>query len=189
VKLRSAALALLLLLPFPALAGEPAAELSHGPFIGYRARTSIWSITQVCQGATIGYTFDLELVSLLPVVSLCAASFSNPSLEVTTEEIELALKAVHTFSFPYVSLSLGIGAGAAFFHQSFVTTGRAPDRWTAAGLASAHFGVTFDLTRGAFGGVDLSGLLFVLRREDDAGIAEVAPIPAIAIAVVAGKRW
>ena len=169
--------------------GHGVDTLAHGPFIGYRGRLAIWNLRQFCQGAIAGYTFDLEPVSLLPTASLCYSSFSNTSLEVTTQEIELALRATRIFDFPYVSLHMGLGAGAAFLHQSFKTTGVSPDRWTAAGLASAHVALTVDLTRGAFGGVDVSGLLFVLRREDQTGEIDLEAVPSVALSLFAGKRW
>jgi hypothetical protein len=137
----------------------------------------------------IGYTFDLEAISLLPTASLCASSFSNSFVEVTTQEIELALRAARIFDFPYVSLHLGLGAGAAFLRQGFKTTGAAPDRWTAAGLVSTNVALTVDLTQGAFFGLDVSGILFVLRREDIGGEVELAAVPSAAISIFAGKRW
>jgi hypothetical protein len=169
--------------------GHGVDELAHGPFIGYRGRTSIWEASQICQGATAGYTFDLEPISLLPTVSLCYASFSNTFVETSTQELELVLRAARIFDFPYVSLHLGLGAGAAFLHQSFETTGAAPARWTAAGLVSTNLALTVDLTRGVFGGLDLSGLLFVFRREDAAGDVDLTAMPSFAVSIFAGKRW
>ncbi len=169
--------------------GRGETSLSHGPFIGYRGRSPLWRGAEICQGALVGYTIDLEAVSLLPTASLCASGFSNGFLEVVTQEIEVGLRVTHSFDFPIVSLELGLGAGAAFLRQAFVTTGRAPDRLTAAGHASASVALTAELSHGAFAGVEVSGLLFVLRREAADGQPELAAVPAVALTLLVGKRW
>jgi hypothetical protein len=169
--------------------GHGTSELSHGPFIGYRGRTPLFSRAHFCQGATIGYSIDLELVSLVPNVSLCSSSFSNTFVEVVTQELEVVLEVTHTFDFPYVSLEIGLGVGPAFLHQQFKTTGVAPNRWTGAGEASASLAVHLDLTHGVFAGIDGSGLIYVLRRESSAGAIELTAAPGAAFSIFAGKRW
>jgi hypothetical protein len=112
--------------------------------------------------------------------------FDNETLTASTWEMDAQLRASHAFDLPYVSLALGLSAGASLFHQRFDTRGDAPDRWTGAGYLAADLSASYQLPSGWMVSVGVEMQTYLLQLEQASGVeAEFAVRPVLAF----GKRW
>ncbi|WP_437806320.1 hypothetical protein [Sorangium sp. So ce1078] len=75
-----------------------------------------------------------------------------------------------------ISLGVGVDLGLAVMRQRFETLGRAPDRHGLAGVFGVGAGVTVDLVRGFYLGVEGGAQTYVFKQQrESSNEEEVAP--------------
>jgi hypothetical protein len=108
--------------------GAGVRRFSHGPDAAAAVRSSLPNGGRPCWGAQLGYHLDFPSITLAPRFGVCKSGFENDVVEATSVEYALTLAAEHAWDLSWTTLALGAGAGAAIHHQSFTSTGVAPDR-------------------------------------------------------------
>ena len=128
--------------------GTGEARLSHAARVSYRLRTALDNSSALCHGAVAGYRLDSRFFALGVEAGYCRSSFSNQYLRSTLEEWDMVLRASHARDLWRLTFELGVGVGAALFHQSFDTRGVAPSRWASALEIGAFVGLSLQLGGG-----------------------------------------
>lgn len=65
-------------------------------------------------------------------MAACRSQFENDLVQAQTNEYDTSVAALYAWDLRYVTLAVGIAAGAVIANQQFETTGYAPDRTSAA---------------------------------------------------------
>jgi hypothetical protein len=161
---------------------------SAGPFVGYAVRSALPNAESVCHGPLLGFTADLEELSIRPRVSVCRSSLENDVLAATSDELDGELRFIRAFDFRRLSLGVGFGAGGGLFRQRFDTTRVAPDRHTGYGALLVAVELDLELGRGVFALLDAAGksYFFSLRNGGDRAVESAF---ALRGALSLGKRF
>jgi len=101
-------------------------------------------------------------------LGVCTGRFDNNALSARTNEYSLALTLEHTWDFSYLSVALAVGVGTALTTQSFETRGVAPARYSESGFAVVGFGVTRELFRRWYIGIDTRAETHLFNLQDNA---------------------
>lgn len=162
---------------------------AHGPWLGYQARTPLWSGADLCQGIRGGYALDLAVLTLSAGAGFCRSGFENRLLSAHADETSLDLSAAHVFDLPVVSVALGATLGAGWLRQSFETRGRAPPRngWVlfpgVLASLSTELGAGFSIFAEGI------GRLSVFRQQRADGSEDTLADPGLQLTFGASKRF
>ncbi len=148
--------------------GAGVLQLSHGPRVGYGLRTGVVDGSSLCHGFVGGYAVAQAYVEITPQIAYCRADFGNERVDADQEEIGGVVSGAYVFDIPVVSFSLGVQAGVALLHESFVTRGLTPpDRNTAAGRVGIVGGVSVDVVEGFYVDVRAAAEAMMFELEKD----------------------
>ncbi len=154
-----------------------------------RLRSSLVNDAGVCPGAAVGLAVALRSVTLKPRLGWCRASFSNPGIQATVDQVDLEISAAHVRDLRVVSIELGITVGGALLVQRFRTQGMAPARTTAALQLSPTIGIARDVARRGYVFLLGSASTYLFRSEDSAtSRSSFGPTFALRVAMGAGVR-
>jgi hypothetical protein len=131
--------------------GSSDVHVSHGALAGYSFRTPFKNASTLCHGAFAGYAAHWRALEVTARVDGCLATAQNDTLRSRDADLGAEVRVAHAWDLPIVTLTVGIGAGAAWLHQTFTTAGNAPTRDTPAG----RFGVSAGLSVPLFAGMSL----------------------------------
>lgn len=162
---------------------------AHGPWLGYRVRTALWSDASPCQGVRGGYALDLSELTLSLGAGFCRSSFDNALLDAHADETSLDLSAVRVIDLPVVSVAFGAALGAGWLRQSFDARGRAParDTWLLYPGLSATLSV--DLGQGFAVFAEALGRLSVFRQQRQDGAIDSRAVPGLELTLGVSKRF
>ena len=143
----------------------------------------------LCPGFAAGYRFELPALSLVARVAGCQNGFDNAVLHAATRDVDSSLAALHVWDLPWLSLGLGLGAGAAYFDQSFVSVGLAPSRQELSPFVLVTGAATLELGAGFFCGLDVRAETHWLNLQAQSrGARELSAAFAVRGALLLGKR-
>jgi hypothetical protein len=160
----------------------------HGVEAGTQLRTALPNESDPCLGAYAAYTLDLPDFGLGTRVSGCTGSWSNGMLQATTNGYDLTGRLYRAWDWSFLTVQLGLAAGAAVFVQSFDTRGKAAQRVTAAPLVGPNLSLAFDLGAGFFSALDLAGDTYLLSTQAPREAATLGPHFALRASLAIGKR-
>ena len=142
--------------------------LAQSPQLGMAVRSQLANAAEACWGPTVGYRVELTKVSFAGRLGMCTSGFDNNALTARTNEYSLALTIEHAWDLSHLSVSLALGVGAALTTQSFETRGVAPTRYSESGFAVAGLGVSRELFRRWYIGVDARSEIHLFNLQDNA---------------------
>jgi hypothetical protein len=173
------------------LARKGGGELAsaHAVWLGYQARSPLWSQAGFCHGARAGYALDLPEVTLGVGLGACRSAFSNAALGARADELGLELSGMRVIDVPGVSLGAGIAAGLSWLHQSFETEGLAPARNSIAAHVDLVGSVSSDLAQGFYVLGELAGQLHVFKQRQARGAESTTAVVTVRPMLAAGKRF
>lgn len=143
--------------------GKGARRLSHGPQLSYLLRGAVVDGLGPLSQVEVAWPLSLRHIRLTPRVAYGWLSTETPELELRHHELTLAAAAHYVSDISLFSFFAGLSAGWAWAHQSFDSTGLAPDRnghlfyFAGEGGAEIHFGA------GVFFGVRGAAATYVTR--------------------------
>jgi hypothetical protein len=106
--------------------GEGERSLVLSPRVGVVGHTPWFKDGGVCHGGGVAVPFESRYLSVIPRLSLCAATWENDFLAATEFEGSGDVALAHVFDLPFVSLAVGASGGLTVMQQQFTTTGKAP---------------------------------------------------------------
>jgi hypothetical protein len=177
------------------LVRKGAADSVQGMIAGYEARTALRTGDgSICQGAFLGYTVELESVSLVPRAGACRATFNTDELKTREDEIGAELEVKHAWDLSAFTIETGMSAGVSLLRQTFTSANTlsqpTPDRSSLAPMASALWSITRDLPEGFYASAQASALVYVFKQLDDANKTEhLGAVPAGRLSLALGKRF
>jgi hypothetical protein len=164
-------------------------ESAHGPWIGYRLRSPLWSDASFCQGLGAGYSIALPQLSLGVGLGAGLATFENDELRARADELSFDFAASHVRDFSRLGVSFGGVAGASWLRERFETRGRAPGRDSLAITLGALLGAAWELEHGYYLFTEALGqVLFFAQRRSAVSDATLAK-PALRLTLGAGKHF
>ena len=158
-------------------------------WLGYQARSPLWSEAGLCHGARAGYALDLPEVTLGVGLGACRSAFSNAALGARADELGLELSGMRVIDVPGVSLGAGIAAGLSWLHQSFETEGLAPSRNSIAAHVDIVGSVASDLADGYYVLGELAGQLHVFKQRQGRDSESTTAVFSVRPMLGAGKRF
>ena len=162
---------------------------AHGPWIGYRLRSPLWSGASFCQGLSAGYSVVLPQLSLGAGLGACRSAFENDVLRARQDELSIDLSAAHAWDFTRLSVSFGGVAGVSWLRERFETRGRAPGRDSLAVALGALLGAAWPMDDGYYLFAESLGqVLFFEQRRSAASDATLTK-PALRLTIGAGKHF
>jgi hypothetical protein len=144
--------------------------LYAGPF----ARSALDSNGSACFGVAGAFALELAQLSLRLHLSGCRAAFANTPLQATVGQYTAQLDGFHTWDTPWLSFSLGLGAGLSLFRQQFTTRGDAPDRTSYFPFIVLAAALERDITSSTFVRLELAGETHFLRLKGESRAADYA---------------
>lgn len=162
---------------------------SHGIVVGYQLRSPLWRDSSLCHGARVGYPIELAWLTVSPRVGFCRAGFAGDRVTTTADDLDVELQLTHVFDVPVVSIGLGVGGGASWLRQRFVTKGRAPTRNTLGGHADAILDLWWDLPRGFYVLTEGTAQLVAFASQSSDGKSSIRAVPTGRLFVGVGKRF
>ena len=135
---------------------------------GYFLRTPMKNAATLCQGAFAGYTLHVHALDAGARLSGCHASASSDTLRSSDDEFGGELFAARAWDMPFVTVAVGLSAGASWLRQSFETSGVAPIRNTAAGHFGVGLGLTVPITSGFSVLLDSAATAYVFDQAEGA---------------------
>jgi hypothetical protein len=148
--------------------GARDSELAQSPQLGIAARSQLPNSAEACWGPIVGYHLDFTKASFVGRLGLCTSKFDNNALSARTREYSLALTIERSWDLSYVSISPALGIGAALTTQSFESPGVAPARYSESGFAVAGLGVSRELWRRWYVGIDARAEAHLFNYQDNA---------------------
>jgi hypothetical protein len=143
-------------------------QFVHGPLAAYTLRSALSNSQGLCHGASVGYAWVREDLTLGPRLGYCRSGFANAHLFARVQTLTAALRAAHGWDLPIVSLEAAASLGAAYHHQTFDTNGRAPSRPIFGAFSGIDAGASVELGAG-FALFSESGLEFHLFSVEQSG--------------------
>lgn len=137
--------------------GAGARRIAHAAELGASGRTRLPNAETICAGARLGYRLEMQHLSLAARFGACTSAADNSTLDATTNEYTLSALVSHAWDLPLVTLSLGLGGGAALITQHFESRGVAPGRQSISPLLIIASGATADVGGGFFTALELAG--------------------------------
>lgn len=160
--------------------GSGERSLGHETHAGLGLRTSIVNAKEAlvgtCFGGRVGHSFALRYLNVDVNAGGCRMGLSNAFVDAVHVEgnADVGLSAV--VDLPVVSVGVGGFVGGAIIHQSFVTTGVAPDRLTAAATLGLRGSARLPFGNGFVLGVDVDGATYVFRGGADDAVTTETPL-------------
>lgn len=160
--------------------GSGERAVSHETHVGLSARSGIVNAKEMlegsCFGARVGHTFALRYLDVDVNLGGCRMGLSNAFLDAVHTEASADVGLSAIVDLPVVSVGAGGFVGGAVVHQSFVTTGTAPDRLTAAGVLGLRASARAPFANGLVVGLDIDGATYVFRGSGDDGVTLQTPL-------------
>lgn len=121
----------------------------------------------------VGGRVDLRQVSLALRVAFAQSARDNGRLDITTNEVDLAVDGLRAFDLGPLTLDVGLEAGAAFFAQAFhdPTT---PDRSSTGPFVGALGQLELPLPHRFYARLEVAGLFYFLHTGDVSGMSSAA---------------
>lgn len=141
---------------------------AHGPVLGPMMRTRLPNADGLCLGGFAGYRLESARLGIAARLSACTSGFRNPALAATTREYAISVGPEHTWDFPWVSLTAGVGIGVTLTHQHFETLAVAPDRLSTAPMGFLSAAVIRSISRRFYVGLDVRGEGHLLQLQQSA---------------------
>ena len=158
---------------------------THGPSLGFGARTALANSTRACLGAVAGYTIEAEAQDLGVRLGWCRSGYENDVVDASLDEMDAELVLRKVWDLPLVTVGPHVSAGAGLFRQEFDSERAAPRRWSAMAHAGAGASLLVDLPAGAYALVEVSAVSYFFRQRtdgDDLGAS-------FAVRSLAGLGW
>jgi hypothetical protein len=147
--------------------GGSDSTLAHGVEAGFTVRTRLPNAGRPCVGFAAGYRLELHDLGFVARLGACRSGSENAVVRATTDELDVSVAALRAWDLPWVTLALGLGAGAGVFFQRFETAGRAPSRDTVAPFGLAVGSATLDVGGPWFVSADVRAETYFLRLQED----------------------
>jgi len=169
--------------------GGDAPTTVAGVHAGYLFRTGLWPGFNPCHGIFAAYETVRRGFSLMGRIAACRSGYANATLTSTADELSFQLEGAHVWDLRFVSPSLGLALGPAFFHQTFVTRGEAPTQNALAGVLTASAGVEIPLV-GRFLLAGAGGAnVYLLKQRDAAGRTSLSTPVSFVVRIGLVARW
>ncbi|MBI5548643.1 MAG: caspase family protein [Deltaproteobacteria bacterium] len=169
--------------------GDSEVSVVHGPQMGYRIRTALANMNGLCQGAFVGYGFELQHLSIVPRLGACHGGFENELVSARSEELGLEVRFILSWDLPLFTVDASAAIRASLLYQSFTSSGSAPSRLSAAGGSGLGVGLSRDLVAGLYLFAELEGQVYVFRMQQSPNSTNTVASFAVAPTVGLGKRW
>ncbi len=146
----------------------------HGFEAGYQLRSPIGGDGSSCQGAFVGHSLELSSFGLGSRIGFCRAGFENQTLTASISQLDLSARLAHAWDFPWITLDLGVSAGATLLLQTFDTRGAAPPRASFAANIGLGPALTLDLPGGVYGFSAVEAQTYFMRALESGYDSETA---------------
>ena len=167
--------------------GAGVLEAVHGPAVGLSVRGPVVAGASPCIGLMVGWPIELRLATIAPRLTVCRSGYSNDYVDSHTDAADAELRVTHAWDLPWITVDLGVAAGAGLLRQTFTTRGEAPDNLSGAAHVDVTGGAAIELGRGAYLATDVAVGSWFLRAADT-GDASLTARAAIRVALLAGLR-
>jgi len=159
--------------------------------VGYWLRTSLWQSGSLCHGPFAGYAIDLEFVSLMPRIGFCRGGFEDGP-PVVADELDVEVRIAHAWDVGRVAIDLGASFGGSYLREG------PGDDFAQMRHGAVHIGalagVTVELSRGFYSGVELDAVMYFLAAPLPAIQPQIPPRASTPFSLrldllLLGKRW
>jgi hypothetical protein len=164
-------------------------ESAHGPWIGLRLRTPLWTNASFCRGLAAGYSLVLRQLSVGAGLGGCASVFENEVLHADSQELSFELTAAHAWDFGRLSLSSGGVTHVSWLRERFATRGRAPGRDSLGMGLGVLLGAAWEQDDGYYVFEDTLGEVLFFNERRSLDETAIVTKPALRFTVGAGKHF
>lgn len=161
----------------------------RGIHAGYFVRTGLWRDSDLCEGAFAAYEVVTRGLSMAVRASACRSGFRNQELSAAADDVTLQVEGAHVWDLPVVSLHAGLGAGPAWLHESFTTTGEAPSRQALAATLTAGGGAELATGHGLVLDAGLAAGAYAFRERTFAEASHWTTTVTFVARLGLGYRW
>lgn len=121
-----------------------------GPVAGAVYQSSLIEGASPCVGGFAGWSVAGSDLSWSPRFVACRGSFSNQTLDATTEQLGLEMRISKAWDYSAFAFDVGVTAGGELLRERFDTRGHAPDRTTGAGHLDVGAALSLSLSGGLY---------------------------------------
>jgi hypothetical protein len=170
--------------------GQNAPGSSQGVELGARLRSALPNGDGVCPGPFVGYGIEWQRLGVRARLSACQTGYDNSHLEAQTRAVDADVRVTHAWDFALVAVDIGVGGGAALFHQRFEGSVPVPSRTSLVPFLEVTGGAAVDLGAGYYLTADAAGetYFFELERSPE-GTSERAVAFALRSTLGVGRRF